>query len=50
MTFDSTVRLDAGDAFPSIALTVPGGPGGTSLRFPDDLDGWTVLLVYRGHW
>lgn len=36
-----------GDRFPT--LTAPIVDGG-SLTLPDDLEGWAVLLFYRGHW
>lgn len=40
-------RLEAGDAFPTI--TAPTASGDT-LTVPDDLEGWSVLVFYRGHW
>ena len=41
-------KLDAGDRFPSMALTLTGG--GT-VRLPDDLSSdYNVILFYRGHW
>ena len=40
-------RLDAGDPFPPLELTIVGG--GT-LVLPDAFGaGWGVLLLYRGH-
>lgn len=44
---DST-RLDAGDPFPSLSLTLVGGD---RLRAPEEFDHpFQVLLFYRGHW
>ena len=41
-------KLDAGDWFPAMALTLTGG-GTVSL--PDDLSSdYNVILFYRGHW
>ena len=41
-------KLDAGDRFPDMTLTLTGG-GAVSL--PDDLaSDYGVILFYRGHW
>jgi hypothetical protein len=41
-------KLDAGDVFPSLMLTLADGQ---SLTVPDDLDAkYKVILFYRGHW
>ncbi len=41
-------RLDAGDPFPSLSLTLAGGD---QLRAPEEFDHpFQVLLFYRGHW
>ena len=41
-------KLDAGDRFPGMTLTLTGG-GTVSL--PDDLSSdYNVILFYRGHW
>jgi len=41
-------KLDRGETFPNIALSVVNGD---DLTLPEDVKGsWTVLLAYRGHW
>ena len=41
-------KLDTGDVFPSLTLTLPDGK---NLTVPDDLDArYKVILFYRGHW
>ena len=41
-------KLDAGDRFPDMTLTLTGG-GAVSV--PDDLSSdYNVILFYRGHW
>jgi hypothetical protein len=41
-------KLDMGDRFPSLTLTLVGGG---ALSIPDDLDAdYNVILFYRGHW
>ncbi len=41
-------KLDAGEVFPSLTLTLSDGE---SLTVPDDLDAkYKVILFYRGHW
>jgi len=41
------MKLNTGDAFPSIELLLPGG---RSIRVPDGLGaGYRVILFYRGH-
>ncbi|MDH3703512.1 MAG: hypothetical protein OEU46_19610 [Alphaproteobacteria bacterium] len=41
-------KLDTGDAFPQLSLSLAGGG---SMTVPDDLGGnYAVLLFYRGHW
>ena len=41
-------KLDAGDRFPAMTLTLTGG-GTVSL--PDDLSSnYNIILFYRGHW
>ena len=41
-------KLDTGDAFPQLNLSLAGGG---SMTVPDDLGGaYAVLLFYRGHW
>ena len=41
-------KLDAGDRFPAMTLTLAGG-GTVSL--PDDLSSdYSAILFYRGHW
>ncbi len=41
-------KLDTGDAFPKLSLSLAGG---ASMTVPDDLSGnYAVLLFYRGHW
>ena len=41
-------KLDAGDRFPDMTLTLAGGG---AITLPEDLDsGYNVILFYRGHW
>ena len=40
--------LDTDDAFPSLSLPLVAG-GALDLRAAAS-NGWSVLLVYRGHW
>ena len=41
-------KLDAGDRFPDLELTLVNG--GTT-RLPADLDNeYSIVLFYRGHW
>ncbi len=41
-------KLNAGDQFPSMTLTLTSGE---SLHLPGDLESdYTVVLFYRGHW
>lgn len=41
-------RLNAGDVFPELSLTLIGGK---QLRFPGELPGrYRIALFYRGHW
>ncbi len=41
-------KLDAGDRFPDMTLTLAGGG---SVTLPDGLDSdYNVILFYRGHW
>ena len=41
-------KLNAGDSFPSLTLTLVGGD---KLTVPDDMDAkYRVILFYRGHW
>ena len=41
-------KLDAGDQFPAMTLTLT--DGGT-VNLPDDLPAdYNVVLFYRGHW
>ena len=41
-------KLDAGDRFPAMTLTVVGGE---SIAIPDEIQSnYTILLFYRGHW
>jgi hypothetical protein len=45
---DRPNRLENGDRFPDLGV---GLVGGGTLRLPDDASsGWTVLVIYRGHW
>lgn len=42
------MRLDNGDRFPDLDVPLVGGG---RLSLPGDVDrGWSVILVYRGHW
>ncbi len=48
MAQTNTQKLDAGDRFPTMTMTLIGGQ---SLSLPDDLThDYTVLLIYRGKW
>ena len=41
-------KLDTGDAFPSMTLTLAGGE---TVTIPEDIKaGYAILLFYRGHW
>ena len=41
-------KLDAGDRFPDMTLTLTGGG---VVNLPDDLSSdYSVILFYRGHW
>jgi len=41
-------KLDTGDQFPSMTLTVVGGE---TLTIPDDINAsYAIVLFYRGHW
>ena len=41
-------KLDTGDRFPSMTLTLVGGD---SLTIPDDTNAsYTIVIFYRGHW
>ena len=41
-------KLDAGQRFPSMTLSLVGGG---SVTLPDGLDGaYALILFYRGHW
>jgi peroxiredoxin len=41
-------KLNTGDTFPTLALTVSDG---STLRVPDGLgSGYRIILFYRGHW
>lgn len=42
------VRVDPGEAFPSVTARKIGGG---RVTVPEDVrDGWSVILLYRGHW
>ena len=48
MAQTSTPKLDMGDRFPSLQISLLGGK---SLSLPDDLNTeQTILLLYRGKW
>jgi len=41
-------KLDTGDQFPSMTLTLAGGE---TLTIPDDINAsYAIVLFYRGHW
>lgn len=41
-------KLAAGDMFPQLKLTAPGG---NQFVLPDDIDSdYAIVLFYRGHW
>jgi len=41
-------KLDTGDVFPQLSLSLVGGG---AMTVPDDIGGnYAVLLFYRGHW
>ncbi len=41
----SILKLDTGDAFPSVELNLTTGE---KLSLPSEK--WTLLLIYRGYW
>jgi len=48
MTQDNDLRLDTGDSFPDISVTVTTGH---KLQLSDGFVGeWAVVLFYRGDW
>ena len=48
MTYTTNNRLDLGDQFPEMTLSLVDG---NSLTLPGDLNGnWSIFLLYRGHW
>jgi len=48
MAQTTTPKLDSGDAFPTMPITLTDG---RTLRLPADLEAdYTILLGYRGKW
>ena len=48
MAQTNTPKLDMGDQFPSLQISMLGGE---TFTFPDDLNTeQTILLLYRGKW
>ncbi len=46
--FEMSNRLNSGDVFPSITLSVTDG---SALRIPEAMSGrYFAALFYRGHW
>lgn len=39
--------LENGDRLPKLTAD---RVDGDAMTLPDDLDGWAVLVFYRGHW